>query len=294
RKADVGCFLAVKEHGLGDISLTALELTDNFRSQASLVEWVNATCGPVFPKENHGSLGAITYTPSVPFNDGIDGISAEYHPVWLHKDTDDAGDSVLVAEAIAIQLAKVSLQKYPESVHPVAILVRARAHLDGIVHRLGQQNIPRRAVELVSLQSRQVVIDMAQLARALSHDGDRLAWLSVLRSPLCGLTLNSLHAVFGNDHATTVPALLTAWLERDKAGHSGIEEDEARRLRYAAGVLLDTSNASGTMPFAAWLETRWQALGGANVYHDASDKDDAERLLRLIGELAPYGGLNPV
>src|SRR5690606_6361909 len=67
RKADVGCFLSVKEHGLGDVALTALELKDNFRSQANLVEWVNATCGPVFPTQNHRGLGAITYTPSVPF-----------------------------------------------------------------------------------------------------------------------------------------------------------------------------------------------------------------------------------
>src|SRR5690606_29356744 len=174
------------------------------------------------------------------------------------------------------------------------ILVRARSHLDGIVHRLAQQNIPCRAVELVSLQSRQVVIDLAQLARALSHAGDRLAWLSVLRSPLCGLTLNSLHAVFGSDLTATVPALLAAWLARDAAGQPGIDTDDARRLRLAANVLLDAGNASGTLPFAAWLETRWQALGGADIYPGASDRADAERLLRLIEELAPYGRLNPV
>ncbi|MGB6102712.1 MAG: UvrD-helicase domain-containing protein, partial [Pusillimonas sp.] len=296
RKADVGCFLKVKEEGLGGIALTALELKDNFRSQANLVEWVNATCGPVFPKENHGGLGAITYTPSVPFKDGVKGVSAEFHPVWLRKDSadDSDDDSVAAAESIAIQLAKEALLQYPDSEHPVAILVRARTHLDGIVHRLAQQNIPCRAVELVSLQSRQVVIDLAQLARALSHAGDRLAWLSVLRSPLCGLTLNSLHALFGADLATTIPALLSAWLARDAAGQAGIDEEEARRLRHAAGVLLDTGNASGTIPFAAWLEACWRRLGGADIYHGVSDRTDAERLLRLIEELAPYGRLNPV
>src|SRR5690606_11106743 len=124
--------------------------------------------------------------------------------------------------------------------------------------------------------------------------GDRLAWLSVLRSPLCGLTLNSLHALFGADLRATVPALLAAWLVRDDAGPTEIHEDEARRLRHAASILLDAGNASGSMPFAAWLETRWQALGGADIYHSPSDQADAERLLRLIEELAPYGGLNPV
>src|SRR5690606_440396 len=116
RKADVGCFLRVKEQGLGDIRLTALELTDNFRSQANLVAWVNATCGPVFPKESHGGLGAITYTPSVPFNDGVDGVSAEFHPVWLNKESaDDTDEAVFAAESIAIQLARESLLKYPDS-----------------------------------------------------------------------------------------------------------------------------------------------------------------------------------
>src|SRR5690606_12540789 len=111
---------------------------------------------------------------------------------------------------------------------------------------------------------------------------------------LCGLTLNSLHAVFGSDLTATVPALLAAWLARDAAGQPGIDTDDARRLRLAANVLLDAGNASGTLPFAAWLESRWQALGGADIYPGASDRADAERLLRLVEELAPYGGLNPV
>src|SRR5690606_13781928 len=85
RKADVGCFLTVKERGLGQIALTALELKDNFRSQGNLVDWVNASCGPVFPKENHSELGAIAYTPSVAFNDGVEGAGAEFHPIWVRE-----------------------------------------------------------------------------------------------------------------------------------------------------------------------------------------------------------------
>src|SRR5690606_32274933 len=114
-----------------------------------------------------------------------------------------------------------------------------------------QANIPCRAAELVTLKSRQAVIDAAQLARALSHPADRLAWLSVLRSPLCGLTLNSLHALCGAHLQATIPSLLSAWLANDTPG---MEEGEARRLRRAAHVLLDPGNAAGSQPFAAWLE----------------------------------------
>jgi ATP-dependent exoDNAse (exonuclease V) beta subunit len=294
RKADVGCFLKVKEAGLGDIALTALELKDNFRSQSHLVDWVNATCGPVFPKENHPGLGAIKYTPSVAFNEGVEGLGVEFHPVWSRKaDEGEADDSAAVAESIAIQLAKEALQRYPDSEHPVAILVRARTHLDDIVHRLTQENIPCRAVELVSLKSRQVIVDLVQLARALSHPADRLAWLSVLRAPFCGLTLNSLHALFGADLNAAIPAVLSAWVAQDQQGDSTLDADEARRLRHAAAVLLDTSNVSGTIPFASWLEDCWRRLGGFDVYGSASDAADAERLFRLIEDLAPYGSLDP-
>lgn len=296
RKAEVGLFLMVKEHGLGEIMLTPLELKDNFRSQANLVDWVNKICRPIFPKEDHPGLGAIRYTDSTAFNDGVEGLGVEFHPVWTVKDKQGnvTGDAAATAESIAIQLAREALARHPDSEHPVAILVRARSHLDAIVHRLAQQNIPCRAVELVSLKSRQVVIDLAQLARALSHPADRLAWLSVLRSPLCGLGLGSLHVLFGSDLQSAVPLLLARWLARDNEQGQRLDESEAKRARHAAGVLLDNGNASGSVPFAAWLENCWQRLGGAAIYSSASDMADSERLFRLIEELAPYGNLDPI
>lgn len=296
RKADVGGFLKVKAQGLGALSLKALELTDNFRSQAHLVDWVNTTCGPVFPKEDSPGLGAIKYTRSVAFNDGVQGLGVEFHPIWIRADRTgaEADEAIVTAESVAISLAKQALAQHPDSEHPVAILVRARSHLDAMVHRLAEQGVPCRAVELVSLKSRQVVIDLAQLARALSHPGDRLAWLSVLRSPLCGLTLNTLHALCGHDFQSSVPALLAPYLRSDQADNPLIDGAELTRLRAAAAILLDGTNAAGSVPFAAWLEDCWTRLGGPLLYPNANDKADAERLFRLIEQLAPYGNLDPV
>src|SRR5690606_38665360 len=65
-----------------------------------------------------------------------------------------------------------------------------------------------------------------------------------------------------------------------------------RRLRKAAGVLLDDGNAAGSVPFAAWLEQCWERLGGPSIYAEPSDAADAESLLRLIETLAPYGALD--
>lgn len=295
RKAEVGWFLRVKEHGLGSVSLQSLELTNNFRSQAALVHAVNRLCGPVFPPVDHTTLGAIRYTSSIPFNDPIPDSDVEFHPVWLPKVPrgEAAPDGADVMDAVVVELARQALDRYPDSSHPVAILVRARSHLNDVVLRLAQAGLPCRAVDLVTLQQRQVVVDLVQLARALSHEGDRLAWLAVLRSPLCGLTLASLHDLFGTDRDSSVPVLLRRWLHAPQSGPLLLEKLEAQRLRHAANVLLDSGNASGAMPFAAWLEHCWKRLGGHAVYHSDSDRADAESLVRLVEELAPYGSLNP-
>ena len=105
-------------------------------------------------------------------------------------------------------LVRQALKEHKGSKHPVAVLVRARSHLGNLTRRLTQEGISCRAVDLVPLALRPVVADLVQLLRALSHPADRLAWLSVLRAPFCGLTLTSLQRLFGEDHVTPVPVLL--------------------------------------------------------------------------------------
>ncbi len=41
RKAGGGLFLEVADIGVGELTPDFLNLTDNFRSQAGIVEWVN-------------------------------------------------------------------------------------------------------------------------------------------------------------------------------------------------------------------------------------------------------------
>jgi len=308
RKAEVGWFLRVKAQGLGELPLTALHLTNNFRSRAGVVDWVNRVFAPLFPQQDDTLLGAIRYTPSHAFQPADAGQAVQWHPVWeMEADRDDGpsrddtGDAdAPAAQHVALALVREALARNPASSHPVAILVRARAHLDGMVRRLEQEGIPCRAVDLEPLHARQVVSDLAQLTRALSHPADRLAWLSVLRSPLCGLRLDSLYAIAGEDHDSTIPYLLQRWL-RDSANARTlftpdatfhIAADEAQRLRHAAAVLLDTRNDAGVIPFAAWVAQCWQRLGGDLVYSRVQDRADVEQVLRLIEQLAPFGNLD--
>ena len=72
--------------------------------------------------------------------------------------------------------------------------------------RLQQEGIPFRAIEIDRLDERPVVQDLLALTRALAHEGDRLAWLAVLRAPWCGLTLADLHALAVAEQPQLAPA----------------------------------------------------------------------------------------
>lgn len=293
RKAEVGWFLRIKENGaLGDVALTPLVLTDNFRSKAGVVEWVNTVFKPLLPAHDDPDMGAICYAPSVPYHEALAEPSIHVRPTWVRPD--DEPEAVRArTEAAVAECVREALGRHEQAAHPVAILVRARSHLGEVVRALARHGIACRAVELVPLAQRQAVQDVLQLVRALTHPGDRLAWLAVLRSPLCGLRLDSLHALFGTAAARrAVPDAMRAWLAADAAARVSLQAGEAQRLVHAATVLLDGGNASGRLPFAAWVQQAWRRLGGEAVYASEDDRADVEQLFRLLETLAPYGGVD--
>jgi len=299
RKAEVAWFLRVKQEGLGNIPLESLALTTNFRSQKALVEHVNTIFGRLFPREDDATLGAISYTPASPFNPARPGAPLVFHPIWRWESDTAPSKAQAYAQmdAKVVALAREALHTYRDASHPVVVLVQTRSQLNNVVSQMVREGVACRAVELVPLQQRQPVIDVMQLARALSHPADRVAWLSVLRSPLCGLTLHALHALFGHDHQSTVPELLRHWAHEiqengDTAAHNPLSPEDTQRLMRALMVLLDDANAAGSLPFSAWVEQCWERLQGPAVYYHAHDRSDVEQLFRLIDELAPHGSLD--
>src|SRR5690606_24630771 len=163
REAEVGHFLAVRDHGLGDLELTSLRLAANFRSQAGIVEWVNRAFGGdahapgIFPARDDIATGAIAFEPSEAIHPALDGAAVCVH-AFAQQARDEEGARVveLVREALA-----------DTENRSTAILVRGRAHLAHILPRLRAQGIAFRAVELDALETEPVVQDLLALARAL-------------------------------------------------------------------------------------------------------------------------------
>ncbi len=303
RKAEVSLFLDAATHGIGNTVLHALQLSVNFRSQAGIVDWVNETFSKVFPPRHDPDLGAIAYARSDAFNPPRDGPPVQFHPVWRRD-----GDSAPLDETeedIVVRLVRAALAgDRPDDQPDVAILVRARTHVQAIAHRLSTEGIAYQAIELTRLAERPVVADLVQLARALAHPGDRLAWLCVLRAPWCGASLRTLHQLAGEDHHATIPDLLRTRLPQVTDPSERLRlEHVLQALWGRAPVAISPDNETlwrvpsyhdaAAIPFAAWVEQVWQRLGGPLAFPGKRNATDAESFFRLLEEQAPYGRLDP-
>ncbi|AGF49583.1 nuclease/helicase [Candidatus Kinetoplastibacterium blastocrithidii TCC012E] len=304
RGSDVGLFLNVIKYGIGEIKPFFLKLVSNFRSQSNLVKWTNGVFSSLFPYSNDENIGAISYSPSVSVKPIIDGSAVTFHPLFIKNKIVDNELEELSLNVIGQVLEKSSLS----NLESTAMLVQSRNNLGNMINILSKNKIPFRAVEITSLSEKTIVSDLMQIIRAIVHPGDRLAWLSVLRSPFCGLKLETLHMIFGSDHKTPVPVILRKILDshcstpNDPNGNvrfflSGEDSQESlstleyRRLVNIAHVLLH-SNYSGSFPFSSWIRYLWDLLGGSSVYSDPDADNDAESIFCLIDEIASYGNID--
>ena len=170
REAEVGLFLRCwHERLLGSVCLERIKLETNFRSTPELIGWVRDTIGPIMTEENP-HLGAVQFRTSVAQRDP-GGAKARVVALIEDKGGQEAEEIVRVIKAAP----KTS---------SIAILVRARAHVNAILPVLRKAGIVYRAIEIEALKEQQHVMDVLSLTRAVLHLGDRVSWLAMPASAL--------------------------------------------------------------------------------------------------------------
>ncbi len=185
---------------------------------------------------------------------------------------------------------RVEENKRNNGEYKIAVLVRARSHLPLITHKLRKEKIPFRAIEIEQLGERQEVQDLAALTRALLHPMDRIAWLTVLRAPWCGLTLRDLHTLCGNDNKEyAARPVITLLRERVEL----LSEDGQRRARRVHAVLEDALRGKHRqVSLARWVERTWATLGG-DACVDRTGYANVRAFFAMLEELgADAGGLD--
>lgn len=289
RDANVGLFIHCEEHGLGNIALEYIRLNTNFRSHAGLVDWINAVFAPVFPKQHDIPSGAVRYSASVAFD--------RYKPdncVAVLGINGDDGDDLEAREIRQI----INNTRRDKPAASIAILVRTRRHAGHIAALLKKSGISYRAVDLESLSEHPVIRDLLSLSRALLHPADRIAWLSVLRAPWCGLTLADLLLVANDKHDSsdndkTIIDRLRDCQDNDDAGSGRplLTQDGRARLARVVPVLARALEVHQRKPLRQWLEGTWLELGGPSCLDEPADLDNAEKFFSLVESLDDGGGL---
>ena len=124
RKAEVRLFLQVKEEGVGLLQPEFLNLTDNFRSQAGVVNWVNRSFVGLMPRAAtiRSRAPSPTARASSGLHDALPGTAVEFHPAWSRATPRPPEQQ---AEDIAVTLVRQALKEHKGSKHPVVVLVRA-------------------------------------------------------------------------------------------------------------------------------------------------------------------------
>ncbi|BCR05067.1 ATP-dependent helicase [Desulfuromonas versatilis] len=275
REAEVGLFLRARAHGIGQVALQPLRLQANFRSRQGIVDWVNATFAGIFPAAEDEARGAVPYSPAHAIHSPLAAPAVAVHPF-------DGRDELAEAGRV------IEIIRRCQAEHPgqnVAVLVRSRTHLLEILRALRAAGLAYKAQDIDLLQDRPVARDLVSLTRALLHPGDRLAWLSVLRAPWCGLALADLHALCGEQPKRAIPQLL-----EDPEVLGCLSADGRERAGRLSAILASGVAQRGRIGLRRLVEGCWLALGGPACV-DAAGLEDAEMVLDLLDDLDHGGDL---
>ena len=299
REAEVSLFSRAWWDGVGGVRLNPLTLSVNFRSCPEVVSWANETFKTLMPANEDPTTGAVPHSASVAFaagrhadDTGSRQSGVTLHPCWLRKTTtvaephapDVANQSDIREACRVVNIIASNRIEKPDAT--IAILVRNRSHLREIVPALKAANIVFRAVDIDPLKTRPVVQDLLSLTRALMHLADRIAWLSVLRAPWCGLTLNDL-AILTSGAATVDGALTpntrTVWeLLNDGSCAAMMSDDGQDRVKGFCDALAPALELLRRVPLSEAVENTWLRLRGPACLADENDLNDAAMFLALL------------
>ena len=270
READVSLFLQVTDNQntriFPEVEIEALKLTENFRSSKSLVDWFNYTFERSFPARDNVLSGAIRYS-SASCSKSDSEPACEY---LLAHDKEQEADLLL-------ESVKRSIDALPEEGGQVAILVKARTQLKMLLPKLQTAGISYSGIDIQPLADLQSVIDVLALCKAIAREDDRVAWISLLRGPWCGISLADIKSLVGEQNTTV-------WSQLSQADLSSLDADSSARLMRFIATMQTAVEQRQQVPLSSLVKWAWCDLGGENTLYGAS-KQDIDTVFDLLAEL---------
>lgn len=277
REANVGLFISARSEGIGDLRLTPLDLSVNFRSQSGLVSWVNREFDAAFPQADDRQLGAVQFRPATAARSGA--LAPEIQIF--------SGEEAQTSEINAL-CEKISQGLADEQVGSIAILGRSRGHLRPVLAALRERGIDASARDLDPLATRPLVRDLTTLCCLLFDTADRLAWFSLLRCPAIALDNADLLQIALLD---VTPQGLLSEDEEVLRSLKSLTEIGRERLTHLAQLLRWAERFCDRLALRVWIEECWLRFGGASEIRTLADQQDAEQFFACLDKLEQERGL---
>lgn len=244
RQAEVGLFFRAQQYGIGPIKLHSLTLRANFRSAPTLIQWVNQHCASFFPKNLDIAFGAVPFYPAqaVLEEKPASGVFA-----LEFIDREEEAKNL-------IHLIREELKRDPEQ--KLAVLVRSRTHLPQLIKYLRQHQIPYQGADIDLLSNLPHMRDLWSLTQALLAPADRLAWLALLRSPFCGLSLADLLSIAQFNKKQSVYFALLA------LDNISLSPEGRIRAAFFRDQMHNALTKRQQGPLSQWVATTLQTLHG--------------------------------
>jgi len=263
RDAEVGLFLKTQKEGINNLNLERLTLESNFRSQQSLVDWVNQCFQKILPEEDNPDSGAIAFSKSTAIH-----AKESYPGVVLHP-LDPELNSNRASRSEAKEISGIIKKIRSESAEAtIAILVRSRTHLKEIIKELELLKISYKAESIYTLADRPAIRDLLSLLRALIFPLDRVAWLSLLRAPWVGVSLTDIHSLCASQPEIPLWEILN-----NDENKKRLSENGKIQIKRLIAILAPTLNSLPSNNFRELLENCWIRLGGPACHKGTSETD---------------------
>ncbi|WMS88628.1 UvrD-helicase domain-containing protein [Pleionea litopenaei] len=276
READVGLFLESRQRGIAGLNLKPLNLTMNFRSEAGIVNWVNQAFTQIFPTSENAMLGAVPISLADPKNDN-NADAVHFHHRYVESDSDFQ---------VATMFKLIEEIKEQSSSDSVAILVRSKQHAAEIIAELKAKHIPVEAVEMERLEQRPMIKCLMQITRFLLNPSDKLALAALLRSTLCGVSLETTTKLFSSSIGPwqTLANFLQYNEPTSDPLWNAIAIEEQPRLKKVFERLNPLLKQRASAPLAELVYSAWSALGGLHVYSKARDINDCNTFIETLAK----------
>ena len=273
RDAEIELFNEVCIYGINDLPFKHLKLSSNFRSQAGIVNWVNANFKNVAQ-------------PSV----AIKGIATKDIATKIElNNTDDSVQIIgktTAAEEIDFICNQIKAIIATADNNTIAVLVRYRDQIPFIANALTTNDIAINATETQKLNSQFCILDIASLCQCLYFEHDRLSWIALLRSPLIGLTAKDILFLTRNlNDAKTMPSI---WHNLQHYRQiPNLSQPAMLILKKVVPILAIAMSSVGIVKVTELIQKIWSSLGGNAIYTLVDEKSYLDLWLSLLAQYFP-------